>query len=133
MSCHNHSCGTDHGSQASHGSESCCQKSNCSCSCSCCQKSSCDHAQKLLELANQAWMEALKDLMKEHIRANDQSLEELAKIVCCANHERWHNKMAQQKAGMEYEQKLKNLCCSHESQCQVKPSSPGNNNKQGNK
>ncbi|WP_162264033.1 hypothetical protein [Candidatus Protochlamydia naegleriophila] len=72
--------------------------------------------------------------MKEQIRANDHSLEDLAKIVCCANHERWHNKMAEQKAGMEYEQKLKNLLCSHEAQCQAKPSSsPGNNNKQGNK
>jgi hypothetical protein len=65
----------------------------------------------MLELADMAWMEVLKEKMKEHIRNNDHKIDELAKIVCETNHQRWQGKMAAQRVKMEYEQKLKNLWC----------------------
>lgn len=122
------------------GSCSCCQSSSCSCPCSCCQKSGChghgDHAQRLLAIADMAWMEVLKEEMKEHIRANDHKIKEMAHIVCEINKERWHNKMSQQKCNMEYEEKLKGLICgghcsSHQPQGNEK--NKGNGKNSGNK
>lgn len=65
----------------------------------------------MLALADAAWMEVLKEKMKDYIKANDHKIDELAKIVCETNHLRWQSKMAKQKAKMDFDQKLKGLFC----------------------
>lgn len=72
---------------------------------------------KLLDIADQAWMEVLKEKIKDHIRTNDRKIDEMAKIISEANHERWQRKMAKKRACEEYKEKLKGLFCSGES-CQ---------------
>lgn len=98
---------------------SCCggQKScNCCSCCQCgCQKGSCHgsngkechHAEKFLELADCAWMEVLKEKIKDHIRNNAQHLDELAKLVSEANKERWQKKMDNKKCCGHFEDQLK--------------------------
>lgn len=54
-----------------------------------------DFANKLLEMADQAWMELLKEKIKEQIVAsNGNKLDELAKIVAESNDDRWQQKLA---------------------------------------
>jgi hypothetical protein len=66
----------------------------------------------MLALADCAWMEVLKEKMKDYIKANDHKIDELAKTVCEANQQRWQSKMAKQKAKMDFDQKLKGIFCS---------------------
>ncbi|MFI5344211.1 MAG: hypothetical protein ACHQUC_08330, partial [Chlamydiales bacterium] len=54
-----------------------------------------------------AWMEVLKEKIKEHILANDKKINELAKIVAEANHKRWMHKIDKKKCCDQAEQ-----CCS---------------------
>lgn len=97
--------------------QSCCSKS-CGCGCQSSGSSgcgthhdyshedqSCDISKKLLCLADEAWMEVLKEKIKDHIKKNDQKIDEIARIVSEANHARWHAKCA-----------AKENCCSYESQ-----------------
>lgn len=125
MSCHDSSCG-----KHSHGKGSCGCSSSCqqSCHCHCCSgnhcgcqsqscgshqhgshEGCCEHAHKLLEIADMAWMEVLKDKIKEHILANDHKINEIARIVAEANHSRWQQKMEQKECCDCYEEKLKEL------------------------
>lgn len=90
-----------------------CHSSSCSCK-SCC--SSDDKAKRLLALADVAWMEVLKEKIKDHIRSNDNKIDEMAKIVAQTNHDRWHHKMAKQKCMCDYEESLEKLF-SDENQC----------------
>lgn len=69
----------------------------------------CDTAHDLLDLADMAWMEVLKEKIKDHIRANDQKIDELAAIVADINKERWHHKMAKEKICEDFERRLKDL------------------------
>ena len=107
-----------------------CSKEGCGCgchqssgSCSCCSqlKGSCgneDHAShKFLELADQAWMEVLKEKIKEHIKANAKHIDELARLIAEANHERWKKKMDQKCSCGNFEEKLKNF---FEQSCRTK-------------
>ncbi len=107
---HNHSHGKGHHHHHHHGNSCCCEESCCSC---CCEEQICESEDeneckgaKLLELADEAWMELLKEKIKEHILANDHKLDELAKIVSEANHKRWNHKMKQAKCDSEHDQ-----CC----------------------
>jgi len=61
---------------------------------------------KLLEIADMAWVEVLKEKIKEHIKANDPKMDELAKIVSEANHKRWKHKMEKEKCFEEHDK-----CC----------------------
>lgn len=90
-------------------------------SCSCCQ-GTCSHghhhhdhdheeqgdfAHLLLEMADEAWMEVLKEKIKEQIVATSgPHLTELAKLVADSNKMRWKHKMASQKACADYTQKM---------------------------
>lgn len=95
----------------------CCQKSCCggSCggdkSCSC----ECHYATKFLELADRAWMEVLKEKIKEHIQSNAKNMDELARLISEANHARWQKKMEDKECCGGYEEKLKEFfhqsCC----------------------
>jgi hypothetical protein len=66
----------------------------------CCSKA-------FLHIADEAWMEVLKDKIKEQIIATSgPHLNELAKIISEANHGRWKNKMASKKGCKEFEEKI---------------------------
>lgn len=91
-----------------------CHSQSCSCSChqrSCCSgdhkgEKSCDYSKKFLELADQAWMEVLKEKIKEQIKSSSKNLDELARIVTEANHERWKKKMDAKGSCASFEEKL---------------------------
>lgn len=108
--CSIHGCGSDGHAQSS----SCSCKGQCGCKCGqcCCQKScheeqECHFSKKLIEIADEAWMEVLADRIKERIKASSgQSLDELAKIVVDANAERWKFKMAKKKGCHDFEEKV---------------------------
>lgn len=104
-----------------HSHQSSCSKGGCgcqcgcgSCSCSCHQKgntcgsdqSGSSHAEKLLAIADQAWMEVLKEKIKENIKSNNQHMDELARMISEANHERWKKKMDAKKCCGNFEEKL---------------------------
>lgn len=135
--CQGHSCSI-HGSggMGGHGHSSCTSSCGCSCSackgscsCNCCQDS-CqghqDHAKQLLAIADQAWMEVLKERIKDIIRSNDKKLEEMAQIICEANRARWQHKLSAEKCCMDYEEKLKHLIDSHEEHSHSSYSKQGN-------
>lgn len=66
-----------------------------------------DFAQELLAMADEAWMEVLKEKIKQQIIATSgQHLEELAKIVSHSNKERWKHKLASHKVCQDYKEKL---------------------------
>lgn len=119
---HNHcdqgSCGHGHGGHGYHGHN----HGRCHCchgQCCCyCHDESCDHdhhekgefACELLELADQAWMELLKEKIKEQILASGGGhLDQLAKLVAESNRQRWQHKMASKTLCEEYKEKLCSL------------------------
>ena len=117
-SCCSSSCGCGCQSKGDWGcsSSGCCsEKSSCSDESKCCE-----HAKKLLYVADAAWMEVLKEKIKDHIRLNDKKIDEMAAIVAEANHARWHEKMANKKSCATYEEKLKSLFGSCSSGCDTK-------------
>lgn len=109
--------------------DSCCSKadscgsskSKCGCGCSCSSCSTCcgsqqgKFADELLKIADQAWMEVLKEKIKDEIRqlSNDH-LSQMAKLVAEANHVRWKEKMKARKDIHDYEDQLRGLFCSHQ-------------------
>ncbi len=137
MSCHDSCCGThSHQGKGNCGCHSghchCCGGSSCGChsqSCGSHQHSHgdcCDKAHKLLEVADMAWMEVLKEKIKEHIKANDHKIDEIARIVAEANHSRWQQKIAQKQCCNCYEEQLKGLF----GQCSVHGHQQPNGNQQ---
>jgi hypothetical protein len=115
MGCCSHDQSHKKGHHNHHGNSCCCEKSSCCCNsnCHCCAEESCEYEDeesckgtKLLELADEAWMELLKEKIKAHILKTDTKLDELAKIVAEANHKRWSHKMKQDKCDSEFDQ-----CC----------------------
>ena len=85
----------------------------------CCGHCECDehhhhHHEKfshqLLELADEAWMEVLKEEIANEIRrTSGDHLKKMAKLVNETNHERWKELMAEKKGLGEFEEKLKSL------------------------
>lgn len=115
--CNGNSCSTSGGGSScqSKGCSCSCHQSVCGCGChSQSKKSGCDYAEKFLELADQAWMEVLKEKMKDQIRNSAKNMDELARLVTEANHQRWQKKMENKECAGGYEEKLKNFfhqCC----------------------
>lgn len=72
-------------------------------------------SEAFLELADEAWMEVLKEKIKAHIVANDTRLNDLAKIIAEANHCRWKMKMASKHGCDDFKQRLHDFfgsdCC----------------------
>ncbi len=99
-----------------HYQEGSCNVSDCACAChkqksSCCHQDEChEHgsfAKELLELADEAWMEVLKEKIKENIKSGiGKNLDELAKLVSEANHSRWKHKMCKEKSCDSFECKI---------------------------
>lgn len=54
-----------------------------------------DFSHQLLELADEAWMEVLKDKIRQQVESvNGSQLEKLAKLAAESNNERWKHKLA---------------------------------------
>lgn len=114
---------SSHGSSHSCGcNSSCacgCQNCKCNqCKCSCHSGTSCheDFAHELLEMADEAWMEVLKDKIKAKIEATSgPHLEKLADLVATSNRERWINKMKKKQACENYEDKVADFFDTHSS------------------
>lgn len=109
-SCSQNSCSTSSDSQK--------QSSGCGCGCGCgCQKCHCSchqgkYTDELLHLADEAWMEVLKEKIKEEIRTNNgEHLTQLAKLVSTANNARWKDKLQGKKDYEDFEAQLKNIMC----------------------
>lgn len=107
-SCTQSSCssGDSHSSKCGCG----CGCTNSHCQCACHQQ--CKYSDELLKLADDAWMELLKEKIKEDIlqNAGDQ-LTRLAKLVSTANHARWKDKMQSKKDHEDFESQLKSVLC----------------------
>jgi len=74
--------------------------------------SGCDD--KLMRLAEEAWMELLKDKIKTEIENKKGSdLQKLAEIVAKANGEKWKHKMAAKIGCEEYKNTLKDFFTSN--------------------
>lgn len=94
------------------GEYSSCKK----CGCSCHDKQEENHGEEnnheefagcLLEAADCAWMEVLKDKIKEHILAtHNDRMTELAKIIAEENNHRWKHKMEKKQCCAEFKEKL---------------------------
>jgi hypothetical protein len=96
------------------------EKCNCNCECCASKQETCEvredaheaFAECLLEAADCAWMEVLKDKIKEHILATqNDKMSELAKIVSEGNSQRWRNKMEKKHSCMDFKEKLCNFFC----------------------
>lgn len=100
---HNECCSHEGGHHEAHEHEECCHAHH-----------ECQHhgehegfADQLLELADEAWMEVLKDKIKENISANSgANLDRLAKLVSESNNHRWKNKLSKKKSCEEYKEKI---------------------------
>lgn len=81
------------------------------CSCCCGHEHECqstDFPDQLFKLADDAWMELLKEKIKDQIeKLSGKRLDELAKLVNDANHSRWHNIFADKTLQEGYREKLR--------------------------
>jgi GTP-dependent phosphoenolpyruvate carboxykinase len=78
-----------------------------SCHDSCHDEENYDFTKVLLELADEVWMEVLRDKIKEQIiSSNGKHLDKLAATVAEANNARWKSKMAAKKMCHEYKDKI---------------------------
>ena len=108
--CHHGSC--SHKNHSHSHSETCC---SCSEECSCCCECECHHhshkySDQLLALADEAWMELIKDQMKEEIKKHSgKHIAQMAQLVAKSNHARWTHKLNEKKNHQMYEDELNNL------------------------
>lgn len=66
-----------------------------------------EFAHCLLEIADEAWMEVLKDEIKKHILSTQgDRMTELAKLISESNSERWKNKMEKKRGCHTFKEKL---------------------------
>ncbi len=91
------------------------------CSCCGCQIQECsscsaqrhggswNKADKLLALADAAWLEVLKEEIKNRIRSGDTKIGQIADIIADVNRNRWHAKMAEKQNCDEFEKRMKDL------------------------
>ena len=109
-SCSTHSA-SDHSSKSGCGCGCSCG-STCGCNCHQCG-CSCHHgkfSEELFNIADQAWMEIVKEKIKaEILSVSGDQLTQLAKLVSSANHKRWKDKMDSKKYLEHFEQDLKNI------------------------
>lgn len=90
----------------------CCNNDNnegetCSSDVSCKDECSGDYNHIFLELADCAWMEVLKDKIKDHILATkSDKMTELARIISEANTKRWKHKMEKERCCHDFKSEL---------------------------
>lgn len=67
----------------------------------------CDFPEQLLALADEAWMEVLKEKIKAKIESHSgKKLDQLASLVAQSNQARWKNRMGEKHVSREFKQKL---------------------------
>lgn len=108
-----------------HHHEGCCSQHECSDEESSChhgKESECCHADfahELLCLADQAWMELLKEKIKQRILAtNGGHLDQLAEAVADSNNARWKHKLGLMRSQREFKDKLENLFSCQSGSCE---------------
>lgn len=115
--CNGQQCQSSHG-HGSHG-HSCCSenKHHCcckGCNCGCHGDHEGDFAHELLEMADEAWMDLLRDKIKLQIETlSGKHLTELASLVANANHKKWIDKMAAGDSKDDYEDKVAEFFSRH--------------------
>lgn len=99
--CHHEGCcSTDKESCSQHECPCCCHKQQS-------HEHTCNWTEKFLELADDAWMEVLKEKIKKHIESTSgQNLDQLTKLISEANQARWHSKMASKKGCDDFKHRL---------------------------
>lgn len=110
MSHENCSHGECHAKCCGHGG---CGHEHCHCH-SCAHHECCHHhheqedfAKQLIEMADEAWMEVLMDKIKEQVIIHSGAhLDQLAKLVAETNNARWKEKLALQKRGNDFKDKV---------------------------
>lgn len=110
MSCESDkSCSQDsHSHSHSHGGQHCGSCCNHHCQCGCHQQK--PYCEQLLELADEAWMELVKDKIKEAIlQHSGEHLTKLAQLVSKTNHQRWADKLDEKKNEQDFDNQLKDL------------------------
>ena len=102
-------------------SDSCCDQEKCGDSSGeseCCETKAdncCNFAEHLLEIADEAWCELLKEKIKKEIQAScGEKLDQLAKLVAQANGQKWAHKMKGKALCEEYKNNLKKMFSSCE-------------------
>ena len=70
----------------------------------------CDMPEKLIQLADEAWYEVMKDKLKKEIEATcGEKLDKLAQIVASTNNARWGHKIQGKVMCDEYKNSIKEL------------------------
>jgi hypothetical protein len=70
----------------------------------------CDMPEKLLQLADEAWMEVLKEKIKKQIAdTSGEKLDEIARLVTETNCAKWQNMIAGKVQCEEYKANLKKM------------------------
>lgn len=107
-------CGCGH----EHSNEGHC---NCGCNCGCGShhhnhgEESCHCKEKFLEIADMAWMEVLKDKIKDKIVTHKgEHMDKLAEIIAKANGEKWKNKISSKTKSHKFKDDLKEYFSSFE-------------------
>lgn len=107
--CHDPFCTHESHHHHQHSAETC----DCCChrTCDCpCHHAKGKYADQLLEMADSAWMEVIKDLVKEEImKQSSDHIKKLAKLVAQSNQKRWTEKLAEKRAHQEFEEQLNKL------------------------
>lgn len=76
----------------------------------CHESERCDMPEKFLDLADEAWMEVLKEKIKAQIESTcGNEMEQLAKVVTETNKERWNQKFAKRRLQHQYHERLKEI------------------------
>lgn len=104
--CHHGSCSHKH-----HSHSACCCGSSEEVECdSDCHHHAHKYSEELLALADEAWMELIKDKIKEEIKKHSgEHIEQIASLVAKANHARWNYKIDEKKNHHMYEDELNSL------------------------
>jgi hypothetical protein len=121
------SCGSE---SHRHGHSHC----GCSChSCTCCShhehEEGCD-SERLLAIADMAWVEVLKDKIKQNILTSDHRIDEIAKIVAETNRDFWRLEMAQASTEEHYDRRISEIMGDA---CRVPHEQPKKNKRAGGK
>lgn len=105
---HDSCCGSHHHHHHDHcHSDDCCSHSDC-----------CDghyhhhekYSKQLLDLADEAWMDVLKEEIANEIRkTSGDQIKKMAKLVNETNHERWKDLLDEKKSFHDFDEKLKAL------------------------
>jgi len=90
---------------------------NCGKNCKCGEKylksyleSNSTHEEKFLQLADEAWMELLKEKVKSKIEKNQgENLDKLAEIITQANKAKWKQKLSAEYNSEEFKNSLKDF------------------------